>query len=242
MRGGPGRRTAAVAATAAVLVGMLATGCGGRASGKDHGAASATAQAYTDVHEIPESIAPDGTTVRIGSPQAKVVVHVYEDLRCPVCKEFETQGGGEGLRDLVLSGGVRVEYTLASFLDERLAGEGSQKAANALRAALDAGRFVEYHEMLFAHQPEESVDGYTDAFLLKTASEIEGLRSTRFDAAVHGMKYRDFVAASEKAFEASGVPGTPGMKVNGNFVGDQLKDQIFDRQTLPLVIALVGRQ
>ncbi|MGX4690437.1 DsbA family protein [Streptomyces sp. JNUCC 63] len=231
-----GRRALAVAA---VLVGVLVTGCGERHA--EAGDRKPDAPAYTGVEEIPETLAPDGTTVRVGSPHAKIVVHVYEDLRCPVCEEFETRGGGEGLRAMVLSGEVRAEYTLASFLDDRLGGQGSKKAANALRAALDAGRFVEYHEALFAHQPEEAVDGYTDAFLLDMASQVQGLRGTEFDAAVKGMKHRDFVTASEKAFEKSGAPGTPTVKVNGKAVPDQLSGGLFDKDMLPMVIGATAR-
>ncbi|PJM94154.1 DsbA family protein [Streptomyces sp. CB01373] len=234
-----GRRAAAAVATA-FLAGVLATGCGKGGTPAGGGEPEAAA-AYTSVSEIDERLAPDGTTVRVGSPHAKTVVHLYEDLRCPVCAEFETEGGGEGLRELVLAGEVRADYTLASFLDDRLGGEGSKKAANALRAALDAGKFAEYHEVLFAHQPEEEVDGYTDAFLLDMASKVPGLRGAEFDAAVKGMKHRDFVTSSEKAFDTSGVSGTPTMKVDGRTVDAALAGGIFDKETLPLVIGALAR-
>lgn len=54
------------------------------------------------------------------------------------------------------------QYTLASFLDDGVGGSGSKKAVNALRAALKEGKFLEYHEVLYLNQPEESVDGYTE--------------------------------------------------------------------------------
>ncbi|MFF6804186.1 DsbA family protein [Streptomyces sp. NPDC012616] len=83
---------------------------------------------------------------------------------------------------------VRAEYTLASLLDDRVGGTGSKKAVNALRAAVEEGRFVEYHEVLYANQPEESTDGYTDAYLLQLAGKVKGLRGPEFDAAVRSMK------------------------------------------------------
>ncbi|MEV0979090.1 thioredoxin domain-containing protein [Streptomyces sp. NPDC049915] len=249
-RGGTRRtRTAATATTAvAVLLAAAATGCGG---GADDGvdakpaggqrAHAAPAQTYATDADLPESLAPDGTTVRVGSPSAKTVVHVYEDMRCPVCERFETQGGGEALREMVRSGQVRAEYTLASFLDGKLGGQGSKKAANALRAALDAGRFVGLHDALFAHQPDESIDGYTDTFLLRTASQVPGLRGTEFDAAVKGMKHRSFVTASEKAFDTSGATGTPTLKVNGKIVPQSLAGGLFDKQSFPMVIGSMSR-
>ncbi|GAA3222856.1 DsbA family protein [Streptomyces sp. XM83C] len=237
------RRRAATATALFALLVASATGCGDRSEGKTDGKGTDDKPAsgsYTTVSAIPESIAPDGTTIRVGSPQAHTVVHLYEDLRCPVCKDFETQGSGESLRTMVMTGKVRVEYTLASFLDDRLGGQGSVKAANALRAAVDQGKFVEYHELLYRNQPEESVDGFTDAYLLETASKVEGLRGPAFDAAVKGMKHRAFVTASEKAFETSGAQGTPSMKVNGKLVGSAMSDMMFDPASLPLLITLMS--
>ncbi|MGV9990101.1 DsbA family protein [Streptomyces sp. NPDC003374] len=233
-----GGRTYALALTAAVLTGAFATGCGSRAA--EAGDGRPDTPAYTSVREFDESLAPDGVTVRVGSARATTVVHLYEDMRCPVCEEFETGGGSEGLRELILDGEVRAEYTLASFLDDRLGGKGSKKAANALRAALERGRFVEYHDVLFAHQPEESEDGYTDAFLLEMASQVPGLRGAEFDAAVKGMKYRDFVTASERAYEKSGAPGTPTMEVDGRMVDQSLYGAIFEKESLPVVIGVTA--
>lgn len=199
------------AVVCAVVVLMLA-GCGQRAT--EPGPAFASAE------ELPEELAADGITITVGDPDAQVKVHLYEDPRCPYCEEFETTGGGPQLREAVLGRRARAEYTLASFLDDRVGGTGSKKAVNALRAALQEGKFVEYHEVLYANQPEESVDGYTDAYLLQLAGKVEGLRSPEFDAAVRSMKYRAFVTASQKAYEKAGGakdpegPGTPTVVIN----------------------------
>ncbi|MFF5480851.1 DsbA family protein [Streptomyces sp. NPDC012935] len=199
----------AVVCAAAVLV---VAGCGQRSSqyGPD----------YASVEQLPERLSADGVTITVGDPDAPVKVQLYEDPRCPYCEEFESTGGGPQLREAMLERSARAEYTLASFLDDRVGGTGSKKAVNALRAALEEGKFVEYHEVLYANQPEESVDGYTDAFLLQLADKVEGLRSAKFDTAVRSMKYRAFVTASEKAYEKAGGaeepegPGTPTAVIN----------------------------
>ncbi|WP_338697330.1 thioredoxin domain-containing protein [Streptomyces sp. Q6] len=239
-------RRAAVSAASTVLVGVLATaGCGrsGLTGGDDKDAARAHgATAYTKVAALPERMSADGTTVVVGSPDAETVVHVYEDMRCPVCQEFEREGGGEALQKLALTGEVRLEYTFASFLSDKshLGGSGSRKAANALRAAVDRGKFTELHKLLFLHQPEEVVDGYTDAFLLRTASQVDGLRGKKFDAAVRTMKYGDFVEASQKAFDDDGADGTPGFAINGNLVPEHLRGGMFDAELLPLVVRMLA--
>jgi protein-disulfide isomerase len=229
------RRRTAVVAAVVVMAAVLAAGCGRRAA--DTGGGRVDAESYATIPEIAESIAADGTTIRVGSARARTTVHLYEDMRCPVCERFETEGSGDALRDLVMSGKVRVEYTLGSFLDDNLGGQGSKKAANALRAALDHGRFVEYHEVLYTHQPAEAVDGYTDAFLLRMASKVDGLRGPEFDAAVKGMKYRDFVADSQKAVDESGIPGTPTIEVNGERL--PLYEELFDGEYLTGLLSFV---
>ncbi|MEU6806667.1 thioredoxin domain-containing protein [Streptomyces neyagawaensis] len=176
---------------------------------------------FASAEELPEKLGADGTTITVGDPDAPVKVHLYEDPRCPYCEEFETTGGGPQLREAMLERWTRAEYTLASFLDGRAGGTGSKKAVNALRAALEEGKFVEYHEVLYANQPEESVDGFTDACLLRLAGKVEGLRGPEFDGAVRSMKYRGFVAASQNAYEKAGGakepegPGTPTAEING---------------------------
>ncbi|MFD7942533.1 DsbA family protein [Streptomyces sp. NPDC059744] len=177
--------------------------------------ACGTRMGYATDADIPESLGADGVTVVVGDERADTTVQLYEDLRCPACEEFETQGAGAKLHSLAQHGLVQIHYTLASFLDDRLGGDGSRKAVNALRAALAEGKFVEYHQVLYAHQPDEAVDRYTDDFILKMASRVEGLRGPRFDTAVRTMKYQAFVEASEYAFQHSSTSGTPTLTVSG---------------------------
>ncbi|MFH8731876.1 DsbA family protein [Streptomyces sp. NPDC017964] len=231
---GRGRR-AAIPVLVAALTGVLAAGCGRGPSGGDATGARKP-ERFASSGQLPEHLAADGTTVVVGSSKADTVVRLYEDLRCPVCRDFEEDGGAGALRKMTLHGEVRAEYTLASFLDDRLGGKGSRKAANALRAALEKGKFVEYHDLLFQEQPEEAVDGYTDAFLLRMASRVKGLRGAEFDAAVKGMKYRSFVTASEKAYEADKAPGTPAFAVNGTLMSEDRWNLMFDPKYVPLAV------
>jgi protein-disulfide isomerase len=231
--------------TAAVLTGVLGAAvvsCGPRhpVATADGGRETSGKADYARSADVPEHVEPDGTSVLVGDPQARITVHLYEDPRCPYCKEFETSGGGPVLTKWILRRKVKVEYTMASFLDGRLGGNGSKKAVNALRAAEEKGKFAEYHAVLYQNQPSEEVDGFTDARLLQLASRVKGLRSPSFDTAVRSMKYRDFVDSSEKAFDSAGYynghagPGTPTAEVNGyripvEYSGLLYKADLFDR-------------
>jgi protein-disulfide isomerase len=220
-----GGRWAVVCATAVLML----TGCGQRHVPPEPKAP------YGGVEKLPESLEADGTTITVGDPKAAVTVHLYEDPRCPYCEEFETTGGGPELREATVRREVKTEYTLASFLDDRVGGSGSKKAVNALRAALAKGKFAEYHEVLYANQPDEAVDGYTDAYLLKLAEQVEGLRGPEFDQAVKSMKYRTFVTASEEAYERAGGekepegPGTPTAVINDKRIPLEYNGLLLDR-------------
>ncbi|MFJ1544837.1 DsbA family protein [Streptomyces sp. NPDC088246] len=183
---------------------------------------------YATDADIPESLGADGTTIVVGDEDAGTTVQLFEDLRCPACEEFETQGAGAELNGLAQRGSVQIHYTLASFLDGKLGGNGSKKAVNALRAALAEDKFVEYHRVLYAHQPDEVVDGFTDDFILKMASRVEGLRGPGFGTAVRTMKCQAFVDASENAFEHSGAGGTPTLKVSGAELPEFKKGHLAD--------------
>ncbi|MEU3283199.1 DsbA family protein [Streptomyces antibioticus] len=203
---------------AVVAVGLVGAfvGCGQRGSG-DPSAGSET-KSYASTERLPEETGPDGTTIVVGNPDAHSTVHVYEDPRCPVVEEYE-RTGAEAVRKLLLTGEVKAQYTFASFKDDRLGGDGSKRAVNALRAALEKDKFVEYHAVLFANQPAvEGSGGFSTARLLKLAEEVPGLRDEAFDQAVRTMKYSSFVAASEQAYEQAGAdptgPGTPTVVVN----------------------------
>ncbi|MFD5424812.1 DsbA family protein [Streptomyces sp. NPDC127084] len=202
---------------AVALLGLSTAACGDQTNA----AQRERRHPYAVIEDLPESLGPDGTTIVVGDP-SRTPVHLYEDMRCPVCRQFEVNGSGPALLDMTLGKEVRAEYTLASFLDDRLGGTGSKKAANALRAALEQGKFAEYHAMLFRNQPAEQTDGYTDKFLLAMASRVKGLRSPAFDSAVQEMKYADFVAASQKAYEDAGAPGTPSAYSNGKRLPDNV--------------------
>ncbi|MFR0357407.1 DsbA family protein [Streptomyces sediminimaris] len=206
-----------------VVFGAAVAGCGSRhpVAAPDGGQQISGMADYARLDDVPEQVEADGTTILVGDPRARITVHLYEDPRCPYCRRFETSGGGLVLTKWVLRRKVKVEYTMASFLDERLGGSGSKKAVNALRAAVEKGKFADYHALLYRNQPSEEVDGFTYERLLQLGSKVKGLRSRSFDTAVKSMKYRDFVDSSEKVFDAAGHynghagPGTPTAEVNG---------------------------
>ncbi|MFF8412653.1 DsbA family protein [Streptomyces omiyaensis] len=211
-------RRALVAVAAAGLIGLAAVGCSS-GDGGSRGAADRVAAA-PEAHAATLSVLPsvvEGTKIVVGDADAPRTVTVYADPRCPHCAEFEASGGTV-LAERAARGELKVEYVVASFLDARTGGTASARAANALRAAADAGpgKFAAFQAALFASQPADGTEeAFTADHLLRIAGRVEGLRSDAFDAAVRDGSHRAWVAAAERAFQDSGVGGTPSVVVDG---------------------------
>ncbi|MEV8317173.1 thioredoxin domain-containing protein [Streptomyces sp. NPDC059900] len=227
-----GRIVTAVAAAALLAGGAAACGpedLTGGSGGSDDKASASASGSGSDSTGGPEAKAPPagtdalaktpatvkGGVITVGDPKAGHTVKLYEDARCPICKKFEDTGA-QALVKPVAEGKVKVQYTLASFLDKNLGGSGSVNAANALRASVEAGKFPQYHAAVFANQAEvETDDAYTPAFLLKIADKVDGLRGAEFDKAVRKGTYKNWVGEAMQAFTDDGMEGTPTVVIDG---------------------------
>ncbi|MFF4421061.1 DsbA family protein [Streptomyces sp. NPDC001549] len=214
-----------LAAAAAITASASVGGCRSRNGGSDD---PLDVSASADLPAAPESLAADGTTIVLGDPGAPLAVRLYEDMSCPACAEFETEGTAPYLKRAARNGALQLQFTLGSFL-----GPGSKFAANALRAALDQNRFADYHDLLYREQSRiRKSGGFTRDRLLGMAIMIPGLRGPEFDAAVLETKHRDFVEASDEVLRRSPVPGTPAMAISGAFVPSESHELYTDRSRL----------
>ncbi|MCF3181049.1 thioredoxin domain-containing protein [Streptomyces polychromogenes] len=163
----------------------------------------------------------DGVVVPYGKEDAKDVVSVWLDPRCPFCAGVET-GLGPTFKERAAAGDYRVEYHFATFLDGALGGKGSKRALNALGAAVNESpeKFMDYLQVLYENHPEkESDDTFgSTATLLGLADRVPGLRNPGFDEAVKELTYMPWVDRVSKAFYGSGKKGTPVVEVNGREV------------------------
>ncbi|MEU8763664.1 thioredoxin domain-containing protein [Streptomyces sp. NPDC048659] len=208
------RRAVAAALTVAVI-GLAGTAC---SQDSPTAATEITVHAadHTDVlGTLPAAV--DGPRIVVGQPKAPHTVTVFVDPRCSYCATFEA-ASGKVLAERAAAGDVKIEYVIASFLDSRTSGTGSADAANALRAAADGapGAFATFQAHLFASQPtDEGGDGFSTDHLLKIADQVPGLRGPAFDKAVRDKTHKDWVKSAQRAFEESGVGGTPTVLVDG---------------------------
>ena len=176
----------------------------------------------------PSVAVDEGTAFAVGT--GPVVVDLYEDFMCPICHEFETQSGAT-IKQLVSQNKVTVRYHPVAILDRASNGtEYSTRAAGAAAAAAEGGKFIEYHDVLYANQPEENSDGLTNAKLIDLGKSV-GLTSTAFTDAINNKTYTAWAGKVTDTFSKRGYTGTPTIVVAGKQVtgpnGSLPTDAIF---------------
>ena len=171
----------------------------------------------------PSSVTQDGA-IRIGDPNASVVVTVVEDFQCPACKQFEAISG-DTLSELVADSTIAVDYKPIAILDRMSSTNYSTRAANASLCVADAdiSAWPTWHKTMFEQQPTEGGAGLSDDDLLGLIqlAQIDGpdLTSCITDGA-----YTDYVASQTQSVLDGGVTGTPTVMVNGETVSNPTPD------------------
>ncbi|WP_328909628.1 DsbA family protein [Streptomyces sp. NBC_00234] len=185
--------------------------------------------------EAGPAVAPSGATgkdslaLQVGADGAPSTLTIWEDFRCPVCAQFEN-AFRDTIHELQASGQIKVEYHLATIIDGNLGGSGSLKAANAAGCAQDAGKFPEYHDVLYRNQPAESDDAFgQNSKLIELAGEVKGLDTPAFRSCVESGTHDSWVQKSNTAFQNGGFQGTPTALLNGESIfpskdGEQISE------------------
>ncbi|AIR97886.1 DsbA family protein [Streptomyces glaucescens] len=166
----------------------------------------------------------DGTEILIGDSKTDNVVHLYEDPRCPACASFE-QTIGETVNKGMEDGDYKLSFTLGTFLDGNLTGEGSKNALSALGAALDVSpdAFLDYKAALYSakYHPAETTDEFAeDEYLLKVANTVDALKNNKkFQDAVEKGTYDAWAMRMSDTFDdTKDVKSTPTIKINGKVI------------------------
>ena len=204
-------------AVAVVVVGIVAAGWFGAQSAKPQADANAP---------LPKGVLSD--TYGLPYQQvdaAKSTLTIWEDPQCPYCGLFEATVGSE-ITQLAEDGTINVVYQMAAFLDEGLpqSKQSSRRAINALGCAVDQGAGNDFHQVLFAGQPETEGEGWSDAALL-TFGQVAGLKDAAFDAfetCVNDGTYLRWADNGTQAFRDNNIPGTPYVTLDGTQIPDEV--------------------
>jgi len=159
--------------------------------------------------EPPETNVSAGETLRDavsyarrGPQGAQVEVVVFSDPRCPYCRQLAREVEPK----LIEQFGDRLALTYRHFA---VLGEDSQRAAVALDCAGQAGKFWEYHSLVYR---DEAAPEFSRERLLEWAREV-GLDEAAFGACLDAPNRQ--VEVDFRVGEALRVRGTPTTFVNG---------------------------
>jgi protein-disulfide isomerase len=199
---------AAGAAAAVVLVlvaaSLLLRG-GDSSNDAGSGATVDTGEVSTLLAGIPQDRAV------LGSPDAKVTMIQFEDLQCPICREYQQQGFPGVVEEYVKPGKVKLRFVGMDFL-----GSDSTKALNYTLAAGEQGKLWQFADSLYANQGAENSGWVTDSLLEQIAGDL-GLDWDKLKTDAAGpvaQQQRSSMAAEATQRQ---VPGTPTFYVQ---VGD----------------------
>jgi protein-disulfide isomerase len=210
----------AIVLAVALIIGLAVRGSSSDSSTSGTGVV-ADAAVPTGVHGA------DGSTpwgVPYNSVAGKPTLAIWEDFQCPSCGAYE-RANGAAITKLADDGKVNLVWRPTTFLDARFAStspnpSSSQRAAMAWGCAIDAGKKHEFHTTMFANQPANEGDGWSDAQILGFAQQagITGTAYTTFQSCYSAKKYQQWVVNSYTTFGTDGVPGTPTAYLNGTEV------------------------
>ncbi len=151
-----------------------------------------------------------------GSVSARVKVEEFSDFECPACKAAEPTA-----QDVIKTFGDQILFSYRHFPLVTVHYQ-AFTAALAAECANDQGKFWEYHDSLFQHQPNLSKSD------LKTYAADLKLNPDSFGACLDSRAKTDVVRADIAEGDKRGGNATPTFFVNGQRVADwsKLKDII----------------
>jgi len=159
----------------------------------------------------------DGSVVMAKKGVTKPVLDIYEDFQCPICHEFEKRKS-DTVKQLAAQGKAKVVYhPMTIFGDQgasKNAHDNSVRALNASMAAPD-GKWLAFHDKLYANQPDETQAGGFPLKSLVTWGKQAGITDPSFAKAVRTMSYESTAEQNTQKILKSGIQGTPNIKVNG---------------------------
>jgi protein-disulfide isomerase len=154
-----------------------------------------------DVSKI--GFSPKDKSPFMGTPQPLVIVNVFSDFQCPVCKR-----SADPIKQLAADFPGKVKVY---FRNNALAMHGRAKpAALAAKAAGNQGKFWQFHDKMFANQ--QALD---DGTLRQHAQEL-GLDMARWEKDIADPALAARLDQESKWSESMGATGTPAFFVNGS--------------------------
>ncbi len=150
---------------------------------------------------------------KMGNPNAKVKIEVFEDFMCVACKNYTLNIEPDVFKQLVDTGQAYYIMYQFPFLDQGLPTQDSHKAANAAMCAADQNMYWQMKQILFVNSDERA--GIFSDVRIKAFAESIGMDMTQFNACYDAQEHQDVIAQHKALGAQYNVSGTPSLFVNG---------------------------
>jgi len=164
----------------------------------------------------PASISKADGSGLVFNPKAKPQIDIWEDFQCPACRDFEAINN-ELVKKIITEGRAKVVYHPLTFIGARSTNGINESiiAANASACAMDQGKFLEMHEILYQNQASSENSGrFSTEFMISLGNKI-GITSMKFQDCVTGGNYALWTESISSYAAVKNVNSTPTIFVNG---------------------------
>lgn len=196
--------------------------------------ASATPQAATPTEVDPSKLSYEGQP-SIGDANAPVKLAIFEDFKCPACKNFEEVIWPKLERDYIATGKVQAYFIYQQIIPN------STTAGIASECVFEQNPdlFWDYKTIVYRSQGNEAQDWATASKMVELArTYIPDINADDLNTCLSENRYADRIKADSEMGKAVGVTGTPSLFINGQKFETQA--QSFDDFYTSLKAALDG--
>ncbi len=148
----------------------------------------------------------------LGDPNAPVKVALFEDFKCPACKNFEEQVWPKLEKDYITTGKVQAYFVYFQIIN------GSTLAGIAGECAYHQSEklFWDYKTIIYRSQENEGLDWATSDKMVELAKTyVPDLNADELKTCIDEKRYADDIQKDRDMGITAGVQGTPSIFING---------------------------
>src|SRR5262249_49263202 len=154
--------------------------------------------------------------------KAKLTMVEFNDMQCPVCKDYDATVFPVLIDKYVRTGKLRMEMRLQSFI-----GPDSVAGGKAVAAAAKQNQAWPYYHLFYVNQGQENSGYVTGDFLPSLGKAVPGLDVDKLMSDKDTPEAQAALDKGKADFEAAGFDGTPSFLVGPT--GGQLQKLTYSK-------------
>jgi protein-disulfide isomerase len=195
----------------------------------------ATTQATTTpVAADPSKLSYEGQP-SLGDANAPVKLAMFEDFKCPACRNFEDQVWPKLERDYIETGKAQAYFIYYQIIPNST----TAGVAGECVFEQNPNLFWDYKTIVYRSQEDESKDWATASKMVDLAKTyVPDINADELNKCLTENRYEDRIKADKAMGDAVGVQGTPSLFVNGQLV--EITAKTYDDYYNQIKVALDG--